>query len=414
MPPRLPAILVGLLFAAGHARAQAAVEATIDAGASRVGFAEGGTVTAFSLAPAARWTGRVLELRGAGSVSRFNAGGWSAQGAAAMSLFTPAPVASAGALRGELSATAGGNAQGDGTGGGQALLVGRAHAQGSAAGAWLGGGGGRAWEAGRARGMLVSEVGVWGGRGDVDALAVATPTHLGDSAWYTDAIATATWTRGRLALDAYAGARVAHRRATSAGWAGAGATYALVPRVALVVGAGSYPVDPTQGFPGGRYVSAAVRTSLGPRRLTGAVADPPLATAGASGNPTAARGAPPEKQPNAAPSPDRQRDTSAPDAPSAPAGPLHAFELRTAPDGRRLLRVQAAGASAVELAGDFTDWEPVPLARAADGWWEARFPIVNGVHQLNVRVDGGEWLVPPGLRRRDDGLGGVVGVLLVR
>jgi 1,4-alpha-glucan branching enzyme len=96
------------------------------------------------------------------------------------------------------------------------------------------------------------------------------------------------------------------------------------------------------------------------------------------------------------------------------AGPLRAFEQRDEADGRRRLRVQAPAARLVEVSGDFTDWEPVRLTRAADGWWEARLPIAAGLHQLNVRVDGGEWLVPPGLSRRADGLGGLVGVLLVR
>ena len=63
--------------------------------------------------------------------------------------------------------------------------------------------------------------------------------------------------------------------------------------------------------------------------------------------------------------------------------------------------------------GDFTDWEPVALRRA-DGRWTLELALAPGVHRLNVRVDGGEWRVPPSLTGVDDGFGGRVGLLVVR
>jgi hypothetical protein len=60
----------------------------------------------------------------------------------------------------------------------------------------------------------------------------------------------------------------------------------------------------------------------------------------------------------------------------------------------------------VEIMGDFTSWQPVRLARQGDGWWTASLPIPRGTHQMNVRVDGGAWGVPPGLTTVKDEFGG--------
>jgi hypothetical protein len=40
-------------------------------------------------------------------------------------------------------------------------------------------------------------------------------------------------------------------------------------------------------------------------------------------------------------------------------------------------------------------------------------PVTSGVHQVNVRIDGGEWIVPAGLTAVRDEFGGSVGILLV-
>ena len=67
----------------------------------------------------------------------------------------------------------------------------------------------------------------------------------------------------------------------------------------------------------------------------------------------------------------------------------------------------------VEITGDFTQWDPVRLTRGSDGSWTAVFPISAGTHQLNVRVDGGAWRVPPGLLAATDEFGGAVGILTI-
>jgi hypothetical protein len=80
--------------------------------------------------------------------------------------------------------------------------------------------------------------------------------------------------------------------------------------------------------------------------------------------------------------------------------------------GVRVVRVKLAAASRVELMADFTDWEPVELA-SRDGVWERAVSLRSGTYRVLIRVDGGEWIAPPGLPVVDDDFGGKVGLLVV-
>ena len=84
------------------------------------------------------------------------------------------------------------------------------------------------------------------------------------------------------------------------------------------------------------------------------------------------------------------------------------------PDGNGHVGVVIrALASRVEIAGDFSGWEAVPLVN--DGKvWRAVIAAPPGVHQVNVRFDGGPWQVPPGLGSTEDGFGGRTGVFVIR
>jgi hypothetical protein len=77
------------------------------------------------------------------------------------------------------------------------------------------------------------------------------------------------------------------------------------------------------------------------------------------------------------------------------------------------LPVGDAPSGTVSIAGDFNNWQAVPMQReAAD--WVARLPLAPGVYNYTFRSAGGEWFVPvstPG--RRDDGFGGYLAVLVV-
>ena len=81
--------------------------------------------------------------------------------------------------------------------------------------------------------------------------------------------------------------------------------------------------------------------------------------------------------------------------------------------GRRLT-VRSSPARRAEVMGDFTDWKPTPLVALGAGRWTLPVDLPPGVHHLNVRFDGGAWLVPAGAFAVDDGFGGRVGVVVIR
>jgi hypothetical protein len=78
------------------------------------------------------------------------------------------------------------------------------------------------------------------------------------------------------------------------------------------------------------------------------------------------------------------------------------------------LAIVGPAAERVEVMGDFTDWQPQALVQAGQGRWTLDTVLSRGVHQLNVRFDGGEWVVPAGTVAVDDGFGGSVGIFVVR
>jgi hypothetical protein len=82
-------------------------------------------------------------------------------------------------------------------------------------------------------------------------------------------------------------------------------------------------------------------------------------------------------------------------------------------DGRTTVRLRCGHASRVELAADFTDWAPVGMTATGDDWWETSLAIPPGLHQVQVRLDGGPWQVPPGLPRTNREFVGDAGVLVV-
>lgn len=76
------------------------------------------------------------------------------------------------------------------------------------------------------------------------------------------------------------------------------------------------------------------------------------------------------------------------------------------------LLVRAERSSRVEIAGDFSDWEPVELSQAREGWWATSRRLAPGLYRVNVRYDGGPWTVPAGLPAEQDEFGGSVGLLV--
>jgi hypothetical protein len=74
------------------------------------------------------------------------------------------------------------------------------------------------------------------------------------------------------------------------------------------------------------------------------------------------------------------------------------------------MRVRATGP--VEVIGDFSAWEPRPLHHVTGNRWALAMRLQPGVHQIQVRVDGGMWSPPRGLPTASDGFSGDVGVFV--
>ena len=314
-----------------------------------------------------------------GTFSQFRDGGWSAQGTTSGSLFTPTRRS----LLGELAGLAGGSTHQDGTKTGHVIANLRVHGMRAQAGLFGGAGAGLTWDGSAWRRLLLGEVGGWLQNGLATGLVTLTPVAVNDSIRYVDGQVALSRVAGALELSLLAGARAGSQipgvTTQTRSWASGSAVMRVLPRLALVASGGTYPVDPTQGFPGGRFLSVTVRflTSDNGRR------GPQIPAA-----------------------------VSEPVTPEAATG-VESFEADRQTAGTVALRVRAPGADSVEITGDFTGWSPVRLERTSEGVWAGSFSLPPGQYQMNLRINGGSWLVPPGLLSLKDEFGGSVGLLVV-
>lgn len=167
------------------------------------------------------------------------------------------------------------------------------------------------------------------------------------------------------------GAPVPRQRSRWSGWWLADLTWWLNPWIGLRGAIGASPPDPHFGAESGRFLRFGIRASLrrGPEgRPRGAVA------AGLGFK--------------------SRRLSEA----------LVRLHLRLDP---------AIHAAVVELMGDFTDWLPVRLERRGRGEWQTALAVAPGVHQVNIRLDGGAWRPPPGTPDIPDEFGTETGLLIV-
>lgn len=358
----------------------------LDVGASAVRYADTASLSATAISPTLRVESASATFTASGTFSSIAAGGWTTQGNLIASRFVPFSPR----MHGELAASAGASAHDDQTTTGQLLAQGRAHFMGSSRGFWLGGGLGRSWDGVTAHRLTQLDVGTWVSNGNATIVAALTPTALGDGSTsrlrYTDATIGARVIHSRAELSASLGARVGSELPGTSGgsaWGSVAAAVWLVGPVALTVSAGTYPIDYTQGYPGGRFAAVALRLARPPatKRMFGA--DDEALAAGRNGN--------------------------------APAGPIESLSVEVSADRRhRSIAVRARTASTVEVTGDFTGWKPVQLTRGRDGRWLATLPIAPGTHEIALRIDGGAWIVPPGLTIIRDEFGGTTGLLVVK
>jgi len=190
------------------------------------------------------------------------------------------------------------------------------------------------------------------------------PTHF-PGAWFTDASVGAVLERGPAIASIWTTVRLSGVYGSS----GAGSAFVqwfVTPTIAFELGGGSYLRDPYQGLPRAGFVTVGVRLH------------------------TAAR--------------TRSVDPS----------PAKWSPLVPQPRGDSLVvRFRFDSVRAVSIAGDWNQWQPVPLRSLGASLWEGTLALKRGLYHFNVLVDGTDWVVPNGVATVPDGLGGMVGVLLV-
>jgi len=206
--------------------------------------------------------------------------------------------------------------------------------------------------------------------GGPDSVRLPEPSsgRLVRSRHYTDAELGAEWRSGRLTLQLVGGARLGDAASVAETWGSAYAAYTLREGVALTAAAGVMPARFERGLGRAPFGRIGLRFGL---------------SAGT----------------------DR--------AHAVPAAPAPSLVARDVGGGYAVLRAHVPGAQRVEIKGDFTDWKPVDLAAAGAGTWEARLRVAPGVYRVNLRVDGGPWIAPPGLPSVVDEFGSAVGILVV-
>jgi len=219
------------------------------------------------------------------------------------------------------------------------------------------------------------EAAAWARFNSATAFASVTPVAVADSIRYTEAQLSASLNLPIFELGATGGHRTG---GGSKSWGNASMTAWVAPRIAIVASAGTYPIDFSQGFPGGRFASLSLR--IGMRRF-------PPATSSI-----------------------RELE----DLRTTKSASSLKFESSELASGEREIRLHAPKASSVELMADFTDWKTVKFENTGGGWWSSRFAVTAGIHELNVRIDGGEWITPPGLPSKTDEFGGSVGILIIK
>lgn len=348
----------------------------LEAGGARVRYDDTLSATAGTLSAAANALTPNTSLSGLLAASTTRQSSWSLVGSAQGSLLTPAFRALRGELHGSGSLTTYG---GGSTGTGQLLGGARLHLIRGNAGAWIGAAAGSVKDPFGWRSSSSGELGAWSQLSRAVVQAVVLPVRIAGGVRYTDFEGTVRFDNSRLELIGAVGARSAIEgyEDDSNGWASLNAVAWISPAIGITAGAGSYPADPGQDLPAATYVSLGVRYSPRSARRASTVLSADILR-------TTSRDAPP------------------------------AMTVTGGPTGPRTISYRAPGARSVEIMGDFTDWTPLPMtASQLSGTWSIALPVAPGVHQVNVRINGGEWTVPAGLTSVRDEFGGSVGILLV-
>ena len=191
---------------------------------------------------------------------------------------------------------------------------------------------------------------------------------------FSDLEGNVRWEHGNFELNAQAGYRfgaITDVDVESRRWAAGTATVWLTDRVAFVAGGGRQPANVARGIPARGYGTIGMMLAAWPMPKASVAVAPVRATL------------------------------------------IRSFDVRPGADGMQKIIVRIGGVETVDVMGDFSDWSPLTLIRRGRDLWELSIPLSTGRHQINVRVDGGPWIAPPGVPTIRDGFNGEVGLLVV-
>ena len=283
------------------------------------------------------------------------------------------------AMRGEMTVTAFGSAQQGLMTTMQFLPQARVHLLDLQRGLWAGGSFARTFDGEQWRTTLLGDLGGWFRRGATVVTVSARPQQLQNGDLMSDLAATVDHTLGSVSFSGSFGLRTGQADRVDLGWVSLGATFPINSRLLATASVGNYPADLMQRLPGARFIALSIRLP--------------------------SRSAFPRRD-------DRSTATASP--PASTDGVILRITNTDSGSTARIVRVRAPASERVEIMADFTDWMPLALVRTPEGVWEITVPVPRGAHRLNVRLDGGEWLVPTNVARVTDEFGGVVGLVLVR
>jgi hypothetical protein len=260
----------------------------------------------------------------------------------------------------------------------------RQHVVGSAGGSWIGAGLGRTGRDGIASSSAQVDAGVWYRLGPAYVSTALARTSSAD--WplllasgvlrdptderfdLLDVLVTAQLRNGphdlTLAFTARngLGSTDAHFRALLGS-----ATVQVTERAALLLVGGQQLADPLRGLPQAGLVTVSARVSLGPQPL---------------------------------PVMERSAIAQAQVLPMAGGG------------GELVVRVLAADTMFIQVAGDFSEWQPLPMEREG-ATWVARRRLPPGKYRVAVSVNHGVWRAPRNLARVRDDYGGEAGLVVI-
>ena len=191
---------------------------------------------------------------------------------------------------------------------------------------------------------------------------------------FADLEGSLRWEVGPLELYAQTGHRFGDAydvTPDSRQWSSASATIWLSDRIAIIGGGGRQPALPLRGLPARSYGMAGLEVAYAPMSKSAVPVSLPHAVL------------------------------------------VRSFDVHVATNGMQKIVIHVGGVETVDITGDFSDWAPLTLVRRGRDLWELSVPLAPGVHQINVRVDNGPWMAPPGIPTVRSAYDGDVGLLVV-